>query len=156
MLVTMNGDIDVSAVGRGFLDNEAKVHRNSLEAVSSMARILMTVSGFVKLGLGTDRTSIQISGQWNLRNAQHMLVHTVDMPVMHVTKALMPKNALLIMSQMSNHIISHGRSKKLVFERWSSRERSIAHGRHRVTGGCRSIRRQIIGRSGSKQHQNRC
>jgi hypothetical protein len=73
--LTMEANIALEASGiDGFLNNKTKINRKPLPTLCSRTRIIKRTSVFVKLGGGTNRTSIEGSGVGEPRDTRGVLV----------------------------------------------------------------------------------
>jgi hypothetical protein len=98
----------------------------------------LATSSLTKLGLYTNGAGVQVGGKGKLGDAASILVEIGDATRMGMGQALMPKDTLLITSEMLDDIFFIRRSKHQVSKR---RRRSI--GRSRGLHRRRRRRRRI-------------
>lgn len=112
-------------IGR-FLYHKTKIDGNTLIAHRGTTRILSAAIGTTKLGTNTDGTRIEFGGDGNLGNALSIAMEIGYTTGMQMTKALMPENAKLIASKVTDDILGvvDGRVEQLS-KGWADRQRRL-------------------------------
>ena len=82
------------------LNEEAKIERKTLIGHGGATRIVGGAIGMAKLSLEADRAFVKFGSDGELWNAGGVAMGLGDAPGMDMTEALMPKDALLIASEM--------------------------------------------------------